>query len=397
VSDNPFAVLEEAVAAGGPEAAFDKLAEVLQAGKKYPQLFEALLMKKRHALGLPILGTDSLLDLPEHLQAEVEDYYVEACRRVGGLYLEDGDIAGAWPYFRAIDEAKKVAAALDRWVPPAVESGDEKASAQLEAIVDIALHQAAHPRRGFELVLAQYGVCRAITTYEHQFPVGGAAKEECGVLLVKRLHADLLASLKHDIAQREGSAPGEADIRKLIEERAWLFQGFGYHVDVSHLQSVIRIAAGLKDREALAFALELTEYGRRLPRDFQHPDRPPFTDFYSDYRIFFQALLGTGVDGAVRYFTMKVESQGQDEEARRFPAEVLVYLLYRVGRYREAIEAHRKYLKNAQGPASIAPSLLELCDRAGDHSQLLAASRERDDLLHYMAGLVRHAGPRTAD
>lgn len=399
MSAEPFQLLEETLASGGPEAAFDRLADVLRSEKKYPQLFEALLMKKRHQLGLPLLGGDSIKDLPEHLQAEVEEYYVETCRQVGSLYLGDGDIVAAWPYFRAIDEPARVADAIEGWRVPASGSGSnpEETGTKIDAIIDIALHQGAHPRRGFEIVLSEHGVCRAITVFEHQFPYGGDVREECGRILVGRLHEDLRRSIVSDITHREGSAPAEANLKDLVEDRPWLFEGHGYHVDVSHLQAVIRVAALLKDKESIEKAVQMSEYGRRLPRDFQHPDRPPFTEFYSDYRIFLQALLGTGVDGAIRYFTQKVENQGAADEARRFPAEVLVYLLHRTGRYDEAIAAHLKYLRGAKTEPSVAPSLLQLCDMAGDYSKLLESAKERGDLLQFAAGIVRAAGQRTAD
>ena len=65
MSDDSFSALEATVSDKGLEAAFDQLAERLTAEKKYPQLFEALLMKKRHKLGLPVEGTDSIGDETE--------------------------------------------------------------------------------------------------------------------------------------------------------------------------------------------------------------------------------------------------------------------------------------------------------------------------------------------
>jgi tetratricopeptide (TPR) repeat protein len=415
MNEPSFDALEATVQRAGIPALFDQLAEVLRAEKKYPQLFEALLMKKRHELGLPLQGGDTLRDLPEDKQVEVENYYVEVCRTVGGLFLESGDIVAAWPYFRAIDEPKLVAEAIERWQPSSVaatggpESYDAGGSLT-DAIVDIALNQGAHARRGYELVLSQYGVCRAITVFEHQMPFTGEVKEECGVLLVNRLYHDLLESVRADVMSRESASgegvPGEGasgtagvgdDLRKLIESRPWLFSSHGYHVDVSHLQSVVRISLGLRSREALEKALQMTEYGRRLARDFQSPDRPPFTDFYNDYRIFLQALLGTGIDGAVRYYAQQAERASPDEEGRHFPGEVLVYLLYRVGRYRDAIDAYLKHLKSTRAPLSIAPSLLELCERAGDYTKALETARDKGDLLQFAAGLVRKTGVQSAD
>ena len=401
MSATPYEDLAQTLEKDGPRKAFDQLADTLRAQKKYPQLFEALLMRKRHELGLPLLGTDTFRDLPEALQAQVEDYYVAVCREIGTLYLGSGDIAGAWPYFRAIDEPALVAEAIDRWQPPEAndsQSYDALGTSTTDTIIDIALNQGANPRRGYELVLSQHGVCRAITTIEHQLAqASGNAREACGALLVRRLHTDLVASLKHDIRRREGDAPDENDIRKLLEGRQWLFEDHGYHIDLSHLQSVVRVSAGLKDKEAVGLALQMTEYGRKLPRDFQTNDRPPFDDFYNDYRIFLQALLGIGVDGAIRYYTQKADRASAEEDGKHFPGEILVHLLWRVGRVEDAIAAYLKYLKSFRGALTASPSLFELSETAGDYTQMLELAKERDDLLHYTAALVRGAGVKTSD
>jgi hypothetical protein len=395
----PIEDIEATIAAAGPLAALDRLAEICRGQKKYPQLFEARLMKKRFQLGLPLQGTETFRDIPPSLQAEVEDYYVEVCREVGSLFLESGDIVNAWPYFRAIDEPQQVAAAIDRFVPPDPNASETYVGggSVTDAVIDIALSQGANPRRGYELALSQYGVCRAITLLEHQFPYTGEVKESCAALLIRRLHGDLLGSLRADIQRREGKAPEGSDIRQLLENRPWLFEGYGYHVDVSHLQSAIRVSATLEAKDVLALALEMAEYGRKLPRDFQSHDRPPFDDFYNDYRIFFQALLGIGVDGAVRYFTQKAERATPDDDGKHLPGEILVHLLWRVGRTGEAIAAFLKYLRNYRGQLTAAPPLIELCDRAGDFSKLLELARERDDLLQYTAALVKRSGGQTPD
>ncbi len=391
--------LENTLEKDGPARTFDLLADTLRAEKKYPQLFEALLMKKRHELGMPLLGAETFRDLPEELRVQVEDHYVHVCREVGSLYLSSGDIAGAWPYFRAIDEPKLVAEALDRWqLPEATESQtyDAHGNSPVDVIIDIALTQGANPRRGYELLLSHHGVCRAITTIEHQFPHSGEAKEACGVLLVRRLHSDLVSNLLHDIRRREAEVQPDSDIRRLIEGRAWLFEDRGYHVDLSHLQSVVRVSVGLGDKEALGLALQMTEYGRKLPRDYQTNDQPPFDDFYNDYRIFLQALLGIGVDGAIRYYTIKADRASPSEDGKHFPGEILVHLLWRVGRPREAIQAYRKHLKDFRGQLSASPSLFELCNLAGDFTTLLELAKDRNDLLEYMAALVRGRRERTA-
>ncbi len=403
MSDDPFTALEAAVEQKGLEEAFDELAARLTAERKYPQLFEALLMKKRHQLGLPIEGTDSIADLPEELQVEVENYYIDVCRKIGGLFIDDGNITGAWPYFRAIEEPEKVAKAIDAWEPPE-DSGNERGLNLLDEIVDIALNQGANPQRGYALSLAHYGVCRSITIFEHQFAYKGKVRQDCGRMLVERLYGDLVANVRADVEahlrQIHPDAelpPADADLRALIRDRDWLFEGMGYHVDVSHLMAVVRVAATLEDRASIDRGLQMTEYGRRLGRDFQHPDRPPFADFYNDYRILLRALLGEGVDGAVRYFTQAAERHAMDEEGRHFPGEVLVYLLHRVGRTEDAIAAHLNYLRQVGRNTTLAPTLLELCEKAGDYSKLLEVARNQQDLLQFMLGLVKRRSGSTEE
>ncbi len=402
MTNDPFQILETCAQAEGMPAAFDRLVELLREEKKYPQLFEARLMKKRHELGLPLQGTDSINDLPEELQDEVEKYYVEVCREVGALFLADGDIAGAWPYYRAIDEKRPIADAIADWAPPG-DTEDEDALTKLDEIVGIALTEGAAPARGYELVLSEYGVCRAITVFEHQFPYQGEVREACGRLLIERLYADLSENVRSDVlatseANDEVDAPPEdADLRTLVEQNSWLFEGMGYHVDVSHLMAVVRVAATMKDRALVEKGIQLTEYGRRLGRDFQHPDQPPFEDFYNDYRIYLRALAGEGVDGAVRYFTQAADRHDVDEEGRHFPGEVLVYLLYRTGQYEKAIAAYRKYLSGTGPQTTIAPSLSDLCSAKGDFAPLLEVSREQSDLLQFAAGLAQSRGVETAD
>ena len=113
-----FQKLLDTLDGGGVAAAIDCLIETLEGEKQFPQLFEALLMKKRHQLGLPIEGSDSIRDIPEEHREEVEEYYVEVCRIIGGHFLAEGRIGAAWPYFRAIDDSEQVAAAISSWEPP---------------------------------------------------------------------------------------------------------------------------------------------------------------------------------------------------------------------------------------------------------------------------------------
>ena len=392
-----FQELLETLDESGVPATIELLARTLESEKKFPQLFEALLMKKRHQLGLALEGNDSIRDIPEEHRQEVEDYYVEVCQVIGGHLLANDKIGAAWPYFRAIDDPTKIAEAISAWEPPEdwgeyKEDEEENDDDDLDGIIEVAFNQGAHPVRGYELILSHYGTCRAITTFEHQFPYQGETREACGKLLIDQLYGELLDSLRNDIETTEKKEPPkDTDVGELIAERDWLFESLGYHIDISHLQSCVRAAASLENPETIRKAIQMCDYGRRLGRDYQVTERPPFEDFYNDYRIMLRALAGEGIDGAVRYYTSKMERAGVDEEGNNFPAEVLTFLLAKVGRPEDAIATYVEHLKDVPGPLSLCPSLLHLSAQAEDYAQLLDIAREKDDLLQFGLGLVKRA------
>jgi hypothetical protein len=88
----------------GPDVALDRLCALLREKKEYDKLFYALLMKKRHELGVYPVPTDPAQFLPEGVQKPYEEAIREAGRLVGRLYLEEKDIPRAWMYFRMLGE-----------------------------------------------------------------------------------------------------------------------------------------------------------------------------------------------------------------------------------------------------------------------------------------------------
>src|SRR5437868_7757272 len=84
-----FDELERTLVAEGPEAAIERLCASLRHTKDYANLFYALLLKKRHELGVSPVPTEAAQSLPEHLHAPYEDAIRDAGRLVGNLYLEE--------------------------------------------------------------------------------------------------------------------------------------------------------------------------------------------------------------------------------------------------------------------------------------------------------------------
>jgi hypothetical protein len=373
--DDAFDRVEEALRSGGLDAGFELLIRRFRDEKKYPLLFEARLMKIRRALGLPLIQTDNIEELSPEIRAAYERGFVGAAREVGGLFLADGDIPHAWPYFRTIGEPAPVADAIERVEP----------KEGIDGIIEIAFHERANPRKGFELILAQYGTCRAIS-FLAQYPDRNT-RESCVCLLVRTLHHDVLEALKRTIAQREGQAPESQNVHDLIANRDWMFGEYDYYVDTSHLVSILRFSLDLTGRDALAMSVELAEYGTHLASTFQFRGDPPFEDGFKDYGLYLRALMGESVDEAVAHFRRKL-ADSTSEEVTKVTAQVLVGLLARLGRYEPAITISLDYLPDADPNQLFCPSVFQLCQMAGDYARLRRVARDRQDLLHFVAGAL---------
>lgn len=369
--EDVFDTLEVLLRSHGPEAGFELLIGKFREEKKYPLVFDARVLQSRHALGLALIQNGSLEQLPEEKRAAHERAYIEAAREVGGLFLADGDIPRAWSYYRAIGESAPVAAAIEKVVP-----GENQ-----EAIIEIALHERVHPRKGFELILANFGICRAIT-FLGQYP-DPQTREDCVRLLVRTLHQELVESLHRTVAKVEGAAPETRRVPQLIAGREWLFGEYDYYVDTSHVVSILGFSLDVADRETLALAMDLAEYGKHLSPMFQYRGDPPFDHGFADYALYLRALLGEGTDEAVAHFRSKTV----DDDPRS--AEALVTLLVRLGRYAEAIDVSLHYLNGIDPTALQCPSVFQLCQMAGDYGRLRELARERGDLVHFVAGLLQ--------
>jgi hypothetical protein len=375
MGEDVFIQIEAALRSGGADAAFDLLAERFRAAKKYPLLFELRLMRKRRELGLPLVQAGSIDDIPPEKRPAYEQGFLDAARETGSLYLGDGDIVRAWPYFRAVGEPAPVAAAIEK-----VEPGDE-----MDAILEIAFHERVNPRRGFELILANHGICRAITSFS-QFP-GREGREECLKLLVRTLYRDIRENMKRTIAAEEGAEPAASSLRELMAGRDWLFEGNSYYVDTSHLASIVRYSIELDDKEALALAVELTEYGARLAPMFQFRGDPPFQSVYEDCGHYLRALLGEGVDAAIAHFRAKA-AEDDPNDVTAASAQALVGLLAHSGRFEEAIAVSLESLSGAEPSQLACPSVLQLCQEAKDFGRLRELAREKGDLLGFLAGAI---------
>lgn len=374
--DDPFDLVERALASGGAVSALELLAQKFTAEKQYPRLFETRLMQTRLELGLPLIQLGTIEDLPEPERSGYEAGVRGAARETGSLFLAAGDIPRAWPYFRAIGERESVAAAMET-----AESGE-----QIDSLIEIALGERVHPRKGLELVIARHGICRAITYFEQNPNL--EQREECLILLVRTLHSEVAGNLKRAIEQREGAAPAGDRLPELMTGRDWLFGEFDAYADTSHVIDVIRFALDLQDGPALRLAVELCEYGAHLSEQLKMRGEPPCEDIYRDHGIFLRALRGEDLDFAIEHFRAKLAAQEDPLRAIR-AAQVLIVLLVRQERYGEAMRASLDHLKEVPPAELSGPTLFQLCQLAGDSEQMKTLARERGDLLSFAAGAIQ--------
>ena len=371
-----FDLVEQTLRSGGSKAGFDFLVRKFLKEKNYPLLFEVRLMKKRHELGLPLIQTGSSESFPNHKRNAYEQGSLEAAREIGSLFLKDGKIPLAWPYFRAIGESAPVAAAIEKIKP----------QEDIDPIIEIAFYEQVHPRKGFELILANYGLCRAITSFG-QYP-GPEGREQSAHLLISSLHGEVVKNLKWAINKHEGQSPNTESIPELIGERDWLFKGNSTYTDSTHVASIVQLSLEQSKRETLTLALELTDYGRSLGTMFQFPGEPPFQNLYVDHAVYLGALLGSDTEQAILHFRNKV-TEGESGQAGSNQAQVLVKLLTRLKRYPEAIEISLKYLRGIPRDQLSCPSIHQLCQLAREFGRLKELTREEGDLLNFTAATLQ--------
>jgi hypothetical protein len=385
--ETEFDQLQEALERGGVSAALDRLAEYLRENKKFHELFEALKMKARYALGLPLTYSDAGDELDESTRTKLEDGLIEACRDVGTALLREGAIREGWMYLRPVGD--RAAAAIEL---AEIEANEDN----LDALIEVALHEGVDPKRGYGLVLEHHGTCNAITTYESVVVrQSTAAQQAAAGLLVEHVHRELLATVRADIAQQQGSEPPEATLKELVADRDWLFGEHSYHLDTTHLASTVRFSRLLDDEAQLRLALDLTAYGRRLSSQFQYQGDQPFADIYPSHAFYLGALLGEDVDAAIEYFRERAEALDPREHGG-LPVEAYVQLLDRLGNYELAIDALLNFVqKQPDATSQAVPLMLELSQKAGNYDKLKAFCRNHEDILGFATATLCSAGTQS--
>ena len=373
----------------GPNAMFATLAASLRERRRWHALFDLRLLEARAALGLPIASDLPTLD--PGLRDALDERSLVACREVGWPLLEEGAVAAGWMYLRAAAEPEAVAHKL-RELAVRTAIDDEAAEARRLEIVHVALWEGVDPALGLELVLESQGTCNAITAYEQAVARLPAARQQAAAaLLVDHLQREVAATLAADL-DRRGLLPeqGRRDsISELLAAAGGLSTDPSVHVDISHLQSVLRIARVATNPAVIEKAWELALYACRVPTDATYPGEPPFENVGEASRLFFAAQLGRDIEAAVRFFRAAAAT-ARIEQAGALPADTLVLLLWRLGRPAEALGAALERPVDEALPgiglaSGMLPSLLELATAGNALDVLRQACRDRGDEITFAA------------
>ena len=391
-----LSTLEKAIGSGAT-ATFDALEEILRREKMFRELFEALLMRNRHELGLPLIQIGPATDIPDDLVRPHEDAIENACRVVGHLFLEDGDLVQAWPYLRAIGDSAPVKTALD-----AIEPGTRRKD--IDRLIEVAMHEGVHPGRGLEFIVHHYGICNSITNFEqYQSMLRNADRQECARVLIRSLHRELVENIRAEVERREGEKAAQGSLSELIADRPDLFAGHAYYVDTSHLWSIIRFSNFLDDGEELDIAVSFCDYGGRLSDVYQYNSEPPFEDFYRDQDLYLRGIRacnGTCDGGedpeevrsrAAKHFAAKGQ-KGIDDGDPEYPMGSVLNVLVRLRAFDEAIDLAQRFETVKHPETPLTPSLIEVCQMAENFERLQSSACEKVDILGFAAGLVQAKG-----
>lgn len=378
---------------GDPAKRIDEVIAFYRRERRPVELFEALKMKSRMRFGLPMIAPpDESIGMQTPREVEIqrglEEGLLDACRQAGAMLIEDGKIGEGWMYLRPIGDP-----ALMKRLFANVEITEDN----YDEMVHVLLHEGVDLARGFDAVLNQQGTCNSITLYDSA--IASRSREDKKIAskcLLNHLYDELDTRVREDFSERaeKNGVDSEkiqldlknATLGELVSKHKWILGGGGYHLDTTHLASVVRFSLVLDTPELLEKALQLCQYGRRLPSDFQYPGEEPFVDFYPAHAAFFSALLGKNVDTAVRLFEQRARTV--DSVVHGSAAiETYIDLLDRLGRPADALRAAMELFPDDVPLGRVMPEMIEMAGRASEKGDgQIAAELEkfcfdRGDLL----------------
>lgn len=366
-----------------PAEMIDAMVNYFRSQQKAPELFEALKMRVRYRLGLPLVVSDNEPSRSEEIEQQLESGLLDACKESGLMLIQQGRIGEGWMYLRPTGDIDAARQALAE-----VEITDDN----YDTMIQILLNEGVDVARGYKAVLDHQGTCSSITLYEQALVQRSKAdRMAAAACLLDHFYDELVTTVRGDISRRERPAGKDESLLQMIENRKWLLDEGAYHLDTTHLSATVKIATLLEEPEQIQKAWELCQYGRRLSHQYQYPGEEPFLDFYPAHLTFFSILRGENVDAGLKMFQRKAQTLDPAKHGTG-AIETYVDLLTRVGRHADAIQAAVDLVPDTVPPQRIIPLLLEISGRATaagtDASKpILDYCRKHNELLGYAAAL----------
>lgn len=369
----PFEQLQQITDDQGVEAGLEFLEQHVRRNQDYAQLFEVLKMRFRHAMGLPILYSQARDNLSEADQRKLEDGLFAACREVGTLFFEQGDLVRGWNYLQLVGDRE-----LNEKLIRNVILDDKNT----DVLIELTVSQGVATEYGFRLLLQRYGTCDAITTFDR---IAHGLDIECqramAGSLLEHLYDELVGNLLESVPELASSV-GEARSLAAILDSGKIESGGDCVVDATHLASVVRISRIVHAPELIQKAWELSRFGDSLADDLKYPGEVPFDDVYPDHLRYYGTLLGRDVDAGLEHFCKKID-QHDPAQYGGMLIETYIGLLARIGRNDQAIDVLIERLLGKYPLFGIAPKAHELAETAEQKQKLLEHFRSESDLLGF--------------
>ena len=366
-----------------PDSVLDAVERALLAQKDYHRLFDAKLIRVRNGLGLSITQPTSLKEIPAEHEKAFREAYTKAARETGQLFLDGGQLADAWAYFRTIQETEPVRQAIVKQVAEvAAEPGPH-----LDELLNLALYEGAHVVEGLKLLLKTHGVCNTVTAMGQLLAQMTAdERRQAAAVMVRTIYSDLQHNVRRDVEKRQPTLKPNLSLGELVRGREFLFSEGAYHIDVSHLHSIVSFARHLQRTDPeLKLAIELCQYGAQLAEQLRYPGDVPFDDYYVANEWFLKAVAGVEVEESLQYFIDRLNQEPEDAD-KRMIAFVLVDLGQRVDRVNIALDAAARYVSRLEDPNGF--SFTAFCVNARRLDLLESAARENDDVLALVTVLL---------
>ncbi len=375
-----FQSIEDLSKSGDISSLFESLESELKNAGEYHQLFNVLLLKKKVEFGLPLSRPSSFDDVPEKLNEEFEKYYISVAREVGQLLLDNDQISQGWIYFRTILEPEKVANKIK-----SLDLTDADPEF-VEDLIKICLYESADPVLAFEIMLKTRGTCNTITVFDQSIQhLDAEVTKQVSALLLAHLYQELIENILYHYEREEKKVEKTSSLKELIEGQDWLYENDNYHIDVSHLNAVVRFSRLLNEESGLlSKAVELSQYGKKLAEPFRYPGDAPFEDYYLAHENYFLAQIDQDRESALNYFKEKLKNS--DEDDRTMAAFVYAELLLRCNKINDALELIETELSDVDeiGGKTYSQWALE----AGGIERLKEHARKNGDYASFLAAVL---------